>query len=169
MAPAHEEPGKGGSHTDRESWRGAASSLPPFSWDPHLEEFREMPHPARWQGASSSSCPGRAVTAATCCQPAAAPHTRPLCTMDGASAQMSRLRIAVVSLTAERGLSGEWLQYLAVCLRWHWLNELQVASLYSFILWLEDLAVGNLANFLTGSGVFLKIISKTMSRDEICL
>ena len=88
MAPAHEEPGKGGSHTDRESWRGAASSLPPFSWDPHLEEFREMPHPARWQGASSSSCPGRAVTAATCCQPAAAPHTRPLCTMDGASAQM---------------------------------------------------------------------------------
>ena len=31
-----------------------------------------------------------------------------------------------------------------LCLRWHWLNELQVASLYSFILWLEDLAVGNL-------------------------
>lgn len=25
------------------------------------------------------------------------------------------------------------------------------------------------SNFLTGSGVFLKIISKTMSRDEICL
>lgn len=49
MAPAPEERGKGGSHTDRKSWHGAASSLclPPGT--PHLEDFREtrVPHADR--------------------------------------------------------------------------------------------------------------------------
>ena len=32
----------------------------------------------------------------------------------------------------------ECVKWWDLCLRWHWLNELQVASLYLFILWLED-------------------------------
>lgn len=86
MAPAHEEPGREGSHTDRKSLHGAASCLPPFSWDPHLEDFRATPHPTRRQGASSSACPGRAVVAATCCPPTAAPHTTSV--SHGASSQI---------------------------------------------------------------------------------
>lgn len=118
VAPAHEESGREGSHTDRKSRHGAASSLPPFSWDPHLEDFRTTPHPARWQGASSSACPGRAVTAATCCPPTAAPpHTA--CVSHGASSQIIECaparQVPVLQASAGIGHVGSLTRFLTVC------------------------------------------------------
>ena len=50
------------------------------------------------------------------------------------------MRRCIPSSLAE---SAEFCEERDLCLREYWLDELQVASLYSFTLWLEDLAIEN--------------------------
>lgn len=86
MAPAPEERGKGGSHTDRKSWHGAASSLclPPGT--PHLEDFGETRVPHADRKLPPAPRVGGPVTAATHV-PLACGSPTPAFVPRGASAQ----------------------------------------------------------------------------------
>lgn len=88
MAPAPEERGKGGSHTDRKSWHGAASSLclPPGT--PHLEDFGETRVPHADRELPLAPRVGGPVSAATH-MPSACGSPTPAFVPRGASAQMA--------------------------------------------------------------------------------
>lgn len=83
------------------------------SWDPHLEDFREMPHPARWQGACSAPVLAGAVTGCHLLPARAAPHTASV--HYGASSQMSERqpgRSQSCSASSRRGHLGSLTYFL---------------------------------------------------------